>query len=144
MSYDSRRKPTTCGQFKRQKRNVPDRERIASLCATLHPPRLTFGDDELAGARWYLWATEKQKTHTQHLCPHCGKYAIWKPRTTEEITEYARKIPTQIRVMVEKLSTLELNRGRKATDEDLAQVLKEVNFDLKDYLPKHMRKRDED
>jgi hypothetical protein len=30
------------------------------------------------------WREEKTKTHTQHRCPVCGLWAIWKPKSKKE------------------------------------------------------------
>ncbi len=27
---------------------------------------------------WHAWAEKKAKTHTQHRCPTCGFWSIWK------------------------------------------------------------------
>lgn len=27
---------------------------------------------------WHEWAERKAKTHTQHQCPTCGLWAVWK------------------------------------------------------------------
>ena len=27
---------------------------------------------------WHDWAERKAKTHTQHRCPTCGRFAVWK------------------------------------------------------------------
>ena len=29
---------------------------------------------------WDEWAGAKIKTHEQHYCPDCGRFAIWKPK----------------------------------------------------------------
>ena len=29
---------------------------------------------------WHLWAEQMGRTHTQHRCPGCGLFQIWKPR----------------------------------------------------------------
>lgn len=29
---------------------------------------------------WHDWAAEMIRTHTQHRCPGCGRYKIWRPR----------------------------------------------------------------
>jgi hypothetical protein len=28
--------------------------------------------------QWHAWAENKAKTHTQHRCPKCGFWVIWK------------------------------------------------------------------
>ena len=33
---------------------------------------------------WHLWAEKMARTHKQVKCPTCGKYVIWKRRTTNE------------------------------------------------------------
>lgn len=30
---------------------------------------------------WHEWAEKKAGTHTQHKCPGCGRWAIWKAKS---------------------------------------------------------------
>lgn len=31
---------------------------------------------------WHLWAEKKARTHTQHRCPACGLFMVWKRKET--------------------------------------------------------------
>jgi DNA-directed RNA polymerase subunit RPC12/RpoP len=37
--------------------------------------------------QWHAWAAKKRKTHTQHRCPTCGFFAIWKRKPTAAVGE---------------------------------------------------------
>lgn len=45
---------------------------MASECQ--HTPRPTLY------LEWQAWAHEMSKTHRQVKCPHCGLWAIWRPK----------------------------------------------------------------
>ena len=46
------------------------------------------------------WATNKLKTHTQHQCPECGLWAVWKPR--EKRDELFQKVKAHMNWSDEK------------------------------------------
>lgn len=47
----------------------------ACAVAPTHSDKGAFGY-----LNWHDWAKKKSKTHTQHRCPTCGFWVIWKPK----------------------------------------------------------------
>lgn len=46
----------------------------------MHDPACSHTPCPSGYLEWHDWAREKIKTHTQHRCPVCKRWAIWKPR----------------------------------------------------------------
>lgn len=57
------------------------------------PDRAKHTPDPPGYIAWFEWAAKKARTHTQHRCPACGFYVIWKrkPRKREALSTHSER-----------------------------------------------------
>jgi hypothetical protein len=51
---------------------------FGSYTAETCPDRAKHTPDPPGYVAWLEWAEKKAKTHTQHQCPKCGYWVVWK------------------------------------------------------------------
>ena len=57
---------------------APTPDQTAEMCRKFH----THDDQEPRHYEaWHLWAQEMVKTHSQHRCPSCHLFKVWRSRT---------------------------------------------------------------